>query len=64
MLVGDRKCYCGQIIDKRWYQRHHKGPAHKRRLAERRKLKQQPKEEPKQEPIKEVKISNFQELLT
>jgi len=53
MLKGDHLCHCGKIIDKRWYKRHLKGPAHKRRLVERR----QPK------PIKEVKITNFHDLL-
>lgn len=54
MLRTDKKCYCGKVIDKRYYEKHRKGSCHKRILKERRK-----------EPVvKEApKIANFYELL-
>lgn len=65
MLSGDRRCSCGIIISKQYYEKHRKHPSHKRRLKEKRK----PKDEPiivqvEEEPPKRPKIESFRGLFS
>jgi len=63
MLKTDRKCSCGIIISKQYYEKHRIHPSHKRRLKEKRKPKDEPIIVPVEEP-KSIKMENFRELLS